>query len=175
MSHCLHGVCVQVTPCLHNVSVIRCPPLYMMYLCSGVPLFTCIQVPHYIQAVSVLSVPLFTGCICIQVFYCLRAVSVFRRPTVYICVQASHYLQAASVFRCPTIYMLHLSSGVPLFTRDSGSVLNILSAVDLSTVHVPKGRQRHHTTFINHTGREFWFLHFTLDLDAICVVRKTHT
>ena len=77
----------------------------MMYLCSCVPLFTCIQVPHYLQAVSVLSVPLFTGCIRIQVFYCLHAVSVFRRPTVYI-----------YVFRHPTIYRLHLYSGAPLFT-----------------------------------------------------------
>ena len=117
MSHCLHDVCVQVTPCLH-VSVFRWPPVYIMYLWSSVLLFTwcifvqvshslhvCIQVPHYLQAVSVLSVPLFTGCICIQVFYCLHAVSVFGHPTVYM-----------YVFRHPTIYRLYLYSGAPLFT-----------------------------------------------------------
>ena len=153
-----------MSPSLHDVSLFRCPTLYMY---SSAPLFTgciCIKCPTVYRLYLYTGVLLFTCSICVQASHCL-----------HICVQASHYLQAASVFRCPTIYMLHLSSGVPLFTRDSGSVLNILSAVDLSTVHVPKGRQRHHTTFINHTGREFWCLHFTLDLDDICVVRKTHT
>ena len=72
-------ICDQVPHCLH-ISLSRCPTLYMY---SGVPLFT--------------------GCICIQVFHCLHAVSVFRCPTVYmcsgiplftgcICVQVSHCL-----------------------------------------------------------------------------------
>ena len=133
--------------------------------------------------------------ICDQVPHCLHIslsrcptlyMYVFRCPTIYrlylhtgvplftccVCVQVSHCLH---VFRRPTIYRLYLCSGVPLFTRDSGSVLNILSAADLSVVHVPEGRQRRHTTFSNHSGKELWFLHFTLDQGGICVVRKAHT